>query len=97
MWSVPHLVTFLKRLLTSYDLEKVHLFSHSLGSHVALYALLRLAGWQAPRGAARLGQLLLVAPDFDTGEFYELQQDVSKQVRIGEKQRWAFLVRIQHG
>lgn len=81
MWTVPHLVTFLKRLLTSFGLEKVHVFSHSLGSYIALQALIRLAGWRPPRGAARLGQLLLVAPDFDTEEFYELQPDVSKQVR----------------
>ncbi|GAQ89328.1 hypothetical protein KFL_005110100 [Klebsormidium nitens] len=80
MWTVPHFVTFLKRLMTSYGLEKVHVISHSLGTKVALYALVRLAAWRPPRGAARLGQLLLVAPDFDTGEFYEMQPDVSKQV-----------------
>ncbi|GAQ88005.1 hypothetical protein KFL_003930090 [Klebsormidium nitens] len=83
MWAVPHFVAFMKRLLTSYRLERVHVLAHSMGSRVALYGLARLIGWQAPRGAARarLGQLVLAAPDFDTGEFFDLQAELSQVVR----------------
>ncbi|GAQ88006.1 hypothetical protein KFL_003930100 [Klebsormidium nitens] len=80
MWAVSHFVAFMKRLLTSYRLEKVHVLARSMGSRVALYGLARLIGWKAPKGAARLGQLVLAAPDFDTGEFFDLQAELSQVV-----------------
>ena len=81
MWAAPHFAAFLKQLLTSYRLERVHVLAHSMGSRVALYALARMAGWKAPRGAGRLGQLVLAAPDFDTGEFFGWQAELSGLVR----------------
>ncbi|GAQ79085.1 hypothetical protein KFL_000240160 [Klebsormidium nitens] len=79
-WSVRHFASFLERMMTSYRLDKVHVFAHSMGSQVAINGLLRLTGWRAPRGAARLGQLVLAAPDFDTGEFFEAQADLENLV-----------------
>ncbi|GAQ79093.1 hypothetical protein KFL_000240240 [Klebsormidium nitens] len=79
-WSVRHFASFLKRLMTSYRLERVHVFAHSMGSQVAINGLLRLTGWSPPKGAARPGQLVLAAPDFDTGEFFEAQSDLDKLV-----------------
>jgi esterase/lipase superfamily enzyme len=80
-WSVRHFANFLKRLMTSYRLNKVHTFAHSMGSQVAINGLLRLTGWNFPKGAARPGQLVLAAPDFNTGEFFEAQADLDKLVR----------------
>ena len=83
MWAVPFFATFLKQLLTSYGFEKVHVFAHSMGARVALYALARMTGWKAPKGpVGRLGQLVLAAPEFDTGEFFNMQAELSRIVRL---------------
>ncbi|GAQ89204.1 hypothetical protein KFL_004970010 [Klebsormidium nitens] len=69
MWAVPHFLHFLTIALKFFGLEKVHLIAHSMGSRVVLYSLARLAPELLPEGSAKLGRLVLAAPDFDSGEF----------------------------
>ncbi|GAQ88478.1 hypothetical protein KFL_004320040 [Klebsormidium nitens] len=80
MWAVAHFVDFLTKMLTEFQLDKVHIIAHSMGSRVVLYALMRLALGELSEGSAKLGRLVLAAPDFDLGEFYQLQSQLSKTV-----------------
>jgi esterase/lipase superfamily enzyme len=80
MWAVPHFLHFLEIALTSFGLDKVHIIAHSMGSRVALYSLARLAPELLPEGSAKLGRLVLAAPDFDSGEFRLMAPALSKKV-----------------
>lgn len=51
-----------------------------MGSRIILYALARLGERLFPKGTAKLGRVVLAAPDFDLGEFYLLQDHLSKTV-----------------
>jgi esterase/lipase superfamily enzyme len=51
-----------------------------MGTRVILYALTRLGLEGLPEGAAKLGRLVLAAPDFDLGEFHQVQAKLSKTV-----------------
>lgn len=47
-----------------------------------MYALSRLRPESFPEGAAKLGRLVLAAPDFDLGEFVLMQKDLSAMVGL---------------
>jgi esterase/lipase superfamily enzyme len=69
-WSVPLLADFIGQLGDRIGTENVQLMAHSLGSRGAIFALQRLGAGQGPRPA--IGQLVLLAPDFDAQTFVDL-------------------------
>jgi esterase/lipase superfamily enzyme len=68
-WSVPLLARLLADLGDRLGSERVQVLAHSLGSRGVVFALERLAGERATRPL--IGQLVLVAPDFDAETFVE--------------------------
>lgn len=68
---------FLEKLLARKELTKVHLIAHSRGAHVLLAAL---KDWQ-PAGTAdiaRIGEIVLAAPDVSIGDFQVFARHVTK-------------------
>eukprot|EP00850_Spirogloea_muscicola_P019031 SM000182S03921 [mRNA] locus=s182:27097:29261:+ [translate_table: standard] len=61
-------------------MDKVHVLAHSMGSRVAIYALLRLIHRMELESAASIGRLVLAAPDFDMGEFMTIAPDLAQSV-----------------
>ena len=68
-WSVPLLARLLADLADRLGPERVQVLAHSLGSRGVLFALERLRAEQGPRPL--IGQLVLMAPDFDAQTFVE--------------------------
>jgi esterase/lipase superfamily enzyme len=68
-WSVPFLARVLAELADRLGPKRVQVLAHSLGSRGVVFALERL---RAERdGRPLIGQLVLVAPDFDAQAFVE--------------------------
>eukprot|EP00850_Spirogloea_muscicola_P003747 SM000015S01247 [mRNA] locus=s15:864079:867726:+ [translate_table: standard] len=80
MWAISDFVHVLKTLLTKMGMDKVHVLAHSMGSRVAIYALLRLIHRTELESAASIGRLVLAAPDFDMGEFMTIAPDLAQSV-----------------
>eukprot|EP00271_Cylindrocystis_brebissonii_P006969 TRINITY_DN19971_c0_g1_i1.p1 TRINITY_DN19971_c0_g1~~TRINITY_DN19971_c0_g1_i1.p1 ORF type:complete len:754 (+),score=117.17 TRINITY_DN19971_c0_g1_i1:699-2960(+) len=80
MWAVQDFLLTLKMLMCDLGMEKVHLLAHSMGSRLVLYALLRLHASSLPAHAAKIGRLVLAAPDFDMLEFMTIVGDVASRV-----------------
>lgn len=73
-WSVPFLARLLGELGDRLGPERVQVLAHSLGSRGVLFALERLrAERETP---ALIGQLVLMAPDFDAQTFVERLPEV---------------------
>jgi esterase/lipase superfamily enzyme len=68
-WSVPFLARLLADLGDRLGPERVQVLAHSLGSRGVLFALERLKGERERRPL--IGQLVLMAPDFDAQIFVE--------------------------
>jgi esterase/lipase superfamily enzyme len=69
-WSVPLLTSFIRQLGDRIGKANVQVVAHSLGSRGVIYALQRLGAGQDERPA--IGQLVLLAPDFDSQTFADL-------------------------
>ena len=70
-WSIPLLSGFIGQLGDRIGRDKVRVVAHSLGSRGVIFALQRLG---AERGERPLiDQLVLLAPDFDSSTFVDLQ------------------------
>lgn len=69
-WSVPVLARLILQLGDLLGARNVKVVAHSLGSRGVIFALQRLATMQDKRPA--IGQLVLLAPDFDSGTFVDL-------------------------
>jgi esterase/lipase superfamily enzyme len=69
-WSVPLLAGFIGQLGDRIGRSHVQVVAHSLGSRGVIFALQRLAAEQVERPA--IGQLVLLAPDFDSRTFVDL-------------------------
>lgn len=68
-WSQPHFTTFLRRVLNTPDVGRVHVIAHSMGNRVLTEALVMLAAAPRTANSARLGQIVFAAPDVDAGVF----------------------------
>ena len=69
-WSVPLLASLIMQLGDRLGTGNVQLVAHSLGSRGVIFAMQRLAAMRDKRPA--IGQLVLLAPDFDSGTFIDL-------------------------
>lgn len=67
-WSVPALVTVLDRMGETFGSGGFNLVAHSLGSRTAVDALLQI-GQQSRGSGPVVKELMLIAPDIDTGIF----------------------------
>jgi esterase/lipase superfamily enzyme len=74
-WSVPLLGDFIGQLGDRLGTGRVKVVAHSLGTRGVIFALKRLAARQGQRTA--IGQLVLLAPDFDSQTFVELLPDLA--------------------
>ena len=69
-WSVPLLANFIEQLGDFVGGANVQIVAHSLGSRGVIFALQRLAAARSERPA--IGNLVLLAPDFDSWSFVDL-------------------------
>ena len=69
-WSVPVLADLIRQLGERFGRTKVQVVAHSLGSRGVFFALQRLGFEGVERPA--IGQLVLLAPDFDAATFVVL-------------------------
>jgi esterase/lipase superfamily enzyme len=63
--SIPNILAFLQLLLRSPEVRRVHIIAHSLGARPLTNALLQLA----PEESARIGEVILAAPDINAEVF----------------------------
>lgn len=68
-WSVAHLREFLCTATRNLGLRKLHIIAHSMGNR-ALLAVLE--NWQTADGETPISQIVLAAPDVDTGRFKQI-------------------------
>ncbi|MBA1190844.1 alpha/beta fold hydrolase [Pseudomonas entomophila] len=68
-WSVAHLREFLHTVTRNLGLRKLHIIAHSMGNR-ALLAVLE--SWQTADGETPISQIVLAAPDVDTGRFKQI-------------------------
>ncbi len=66
-WSAPHLAAFLTDLRKQTGAATIHLIAHSMGNRCLARALASLAGTTPP-----FQQVILTAPDIDSGVFRQL-------------------------
>ncbi|MET4801465.1 alpha/beta hydrolase [Bradyrhizobium sp. LB11.1] len=71
-WSCDHFEAFLQLALGEIGAGKVHIIAHSMGNRAVINTLERVTSWQLPAGAAKLGQIILAAPDIDRDRFVQL-------------------------
>ena len=68
-WSTANLRQFMQVVMRELGLSKLHVVAHSMGNR----ALTRvLSDWVAEAGEAGVAQVVLAAPDVDTGLFRQL-------------------------
>ena len=70
-WSAAHLREFLRTITSNLDLRRLHIIAHSLGNR-ALLAVLE--NWQKVEGKTPISQIVLAAPDVDTGRFKQIAE-----------------------
>lgn len=80
-WTVPHFQEFLRRTLTASGAEEVHVIAHSMGNRVLTEALHGFDTTALPAGAARLGNVVLAAPDVDADVFRQVAPALVRQAR----------------
>jgi esterase/lipase superfamily enzyme len=68
-------VKMLKLLKETYNFERVDVIAHSMGNLVVLDALSNYAKTSDP---AKVGQLIMAAPDVDRDQFLQMEPDVRK-------------------
>ena len=74
-WSVPLLAEFIGQLGERIGTDNVQVVAHSLGSRGVIFALQRLGAGCGERPA--IGQLVLLAPDFDAQTFVDLLPELA--------------------
>jgi esterase/lipase superfamily enzyme len=74
-WTKPHLVSFLHDVASMSGADRVHIIAHSMGNR----ALVRiLDGLSLPSAPPYFNQVVLAAPDIDTGEFVHLASSIQR-------------------
>lgn len=68
-WSAAHLREFLRTITKNLDLRRLHIIAHSMGNR-ALLAVLE--NWQQADEETPISQIVLAAPDVDTGRFKQI-------------------------
>ena len=68
-WTKPHLLDFLQRIASSVGASKIHVIAHSMGNR-ALVKILDSSLLAAANPV--FNQIVLTAPDIDSGEFLQL-------------------------
>jgi esterase/lipase superfamily enzyme len=71
-WSRDNFEGFLQLALGEIGAREVHIIAHSMGNRAVINTLERVASWQLPAGAAKLGQVIFAAPDIDRDRFVQL-------------------------
>ncbi|TXS35296.1 alpha/beta fold hydrolase [Streptomyces sp. t39] len=80
-WTVPHFQDFLRRTLTGCGADEVHVVAHSMGNRVLTEALAGFDTTALPPDAARLGNVVLAAPDVDADVFRQVAPALVRQAR----------------
>ena len=93
-FTVYHLKQFLRALVETPGLEKIHILAHSRGTDVATTAIRELmlsyrAAGKDSRDALKLGNLVLVAPDLDIDV---VQQTLVAEGMIGVPERFTVYI-----
>jgi esterase/lipase superfamily enzyme len=68
-WSQPHFTAFLRHVLNTPEVRRVHVIAHSMGNRVLTEALVMLATTPPAANSAQLGQIVFAAPDVDADVF----------------------------
>ena len=76
-WSIPHFKTFLENIAQQSGASVVHVIAHSMGNRLLVGALNSLA-IEHKTLRPTLQQVVLAAPDIDSGVFRQLADAVSK-------------------
>ena len=79
VWSVPHIATFLERIVSISGAGSVDVVAHSLGARGIVQALIRLSYRNS--GRMILNELVLIAPDIDTDMFRQELTQLKSVVR----------------
>ncbi|MBF0613010.1 MAG: alpha/beta hydrolase, partial [Magnetococcales bacterium] len=70
-WSQPHLVGFLRDVVTQSDAQVIHIIAHSMGNRPTTKAFLELMNVLSPADRLKVRNLILTAPDIDSDIFRE--------------------------
>jgi esterase/lipase superfamily enzyme len=77
-WTKPHLANFLTDVVCKTQPTSVHIVAHSMGNR----ALARMLETFPPRnGSSIFNEIVLAAPDIDTGEFLHLAQSIQSTAK----------------
>jgi esterase/lipase superfamily enzyme len=74
-WSKPHLAYFLSQISCRVEASTLHVIAHSMGNRVLLKILQALPSSTYP---LFFNQILLTAPDIDSGEFMQIAASIQK-------------------
>jgi len=83
-WSRPKLKKLLEDLFTHADGAKIHIIAHSLGNYPLVRALNDMVSEHRTTPLPQLGQIILAAPDVDSGIFTQLMLPVLNR-RLAER------------
>ena len=75
-WSIPHLKSLLQRLFAETDVQRLYMVAHSLGTQALTAALIDDLA-EHPEHRARIGGIVLAAPDMDAEVF---RRDIAPQL-----------------
>jgi esterase/lipase superfamily enzyme len=75
-WTTPHLASFLKDLASMGDVGTLHLIAHSMGNRALVRGLESIHGGSTFPSACKVRQIVLAAPDVDSGVFAEISQTI---------------------
>jgi esterase/lipase superfamily enzyme len=81
-WSTEHFATFLTRLARDAGAATIHIIAHSMGSRAVANGLRMIAEGTFLAGVCKLKQIILAAPDIDSGLFTQL---AGKAFSCGER------------
>lgn len=70
-WSQKHLREFLTHVTTNLGLSRLHIIAHSMGNRALLGVL---ETWKHTEGMTPISQIVLAAPDIDTGRFRQIAE-----------------------
>ncbi len=73
--SVKHLEEFINVVIDKTQAKHVHLVAHSMGNWPLVTALNEIVAKQS--GKAKIGQIILAAPDIDAGEFADIAKAIA--------------------